>query len=153
MNQPVLTPEPFVTDAPSAPPVAPNAYLVFPDEFEAGQALEVIYANMVSSVQSPDLLDVTTGQEVPIAEVTPEDAVQYEASNRRFPVFGVNAASGIKETKQGYTTAWAEALQTVQGTWVFPKPDDALMAGVEGFTVEPYDPAWFPEAPVEAQNG
>jgi hypothetical protein len=59
-------------------------------------------------------------------------------------VFGVNAATGEKDTAQGYTTAWAVAQETVQGTWVFAKPADALMDGVVDYTVEPYDSAWFP---------
>lgn len=119
-------------------------YLVFATEAAAQTALEFIYANMVEAINSPDLLDVSTGQVVPKDDLTPDQAVQIDADQRHFPVFGVNAETGVKDTTQGYTTAWAVALATVQGTWVFPKPDDALMNGVVDYTVEPYDPAWFP---------
>lgn len=123
-------------------------YLVFQSEAEAKTALEAIYSNMVDAVDSPDLLDVTTGQVVPKDELTPSEAVEIDADQRNFPIFGVNAASGMKDAQQGYTTAWAVAQQTVQGKWVFQKPDDALMTGVTDYTVEPYDPAWFPTTEV-----
>jgi hypothetical protein len=119
-------------------------YLVFNTETEAQAALEAIYANMVESVNSPDLLNVATGEVIPKDDLTPDEAVQIDAEDRRFPVFGVNAATGVKDAQQGYTTAWASAQETVQGKWVFAKPDDALMDGVTEYTVEPYDPAWFP---------
>ena len=122
-----------------------NNYLVFDIETEAATALEAIYSNMVEAIDSPDLLDVATGQVVPKDDLSPDQAVQVNSGDRHFPIFGVNAATGIKDAAQGYTTAWAVAQQTVQGKWVFPKPDDALMTGVIGYTVEPYDPAWFPE--------
>ena len=120
-------------------------YLVFQTEDAANAALEAIYANMVAAIGSPDLLDVTTGQEVPSNEITPEEAAQYEADNRRFPVFGTNAASGIKDSQTGYTTAWAVAQETLQSKWVFQKPDDTLLDGVTSYTIEPYDPNWFPQ--------
>jgi hypothetical protein len=125
-------------------------YLIFPTEAAAQTALEVIYANMVASINAPDLLDVSTGQVVPKDDLTPDEAVQTDADQRNFPIFGANAATGIKDSQQGYTTAWAEAQKTVQGKWVFPKPDAALMTGVTGYTTKPYDPAWFP---VESVNG
>jgi len=124
-------------------------YLVFQTQQAAQSALEVIYANMVESVDSPDLLDVATGQVVPKDELTPDEAVQVNAGNRHFPVFGKNAATGVKNTTAGHTTAWAVAQQTLQGKWVFPKPDDALLDGVIGYTVEPFDPAWFPTVSME----
>ena len=119
-------------------------YLVFNTETEAQTALEAIYANMVESVNSPDLLNVATGEVIPKDDLTPDEAVQIDAEDRRFPVFGVNAATGVKDAQQGYTTAWASAQETVQGKWVFAKPDDALLDGVTGYTIEPYDPTWFP---------
>jgi hypothetical protein len=119
-------------------------YLVFQTQQAAQAALEVIYANMVAAINSPDLLNVATGQVVDKDDLTPDEAVQVNADQRQFPVFGVNAATGVKDVAQGYTTAWAAAQQTVQGTWVFAKPADALMDGVVGYTVAPYDPAWFP---------
>ena len=118
---------------------------MFQTEDAANAALEAIYANMVAAIGVPDLLDVTTGQEVPSNEITPEEAAQYEADNRRFPVFGTNAASGIKDSQTGYTTAWAVAQETLQSKWVFQKPDDALLDGVTSYTIEPYDPNWFPQ--------
>jgi len=118
-------------------------YLVFTTEVSAKAALEVIYANMVAAINSPDLLDVATGQVVPKDDLTPDEAVQVGADDRHFPIFGVNAATGIKDTAQGFTTAWATAQETILETWVFQKPDDALMDGVSDYTVEPYDPAWF----------
>lgn len=118
-------------------------YLVFETLNEAESALEAIYSNMVDEINSPDLLNVDTGAVVPKDEVTPDQAVQVNAGNRHFPVFGVNAASGEKNSEQGYTTAWAAARQTNVGTWVFAKPADALLDGVTGYTVEPYNPAWF----------
>ena len=120
-------------------------YLVFETQAAAATALEAIYSNMVEAIDSPDLLDVATGQVVPKDDLSPDEAVQVNSGDRHFPIFGVNAATGIKDAAQGYTTAWAVAQQTVQGEWVFPKPDDALMTGVIGYTVEPYDPAWFPQ--------
>jgi hypothetical protein len=119
-------------------------YLVFTTEAAAQTALEAIYANMVESVNSPDLLNVATGEVVPKDDLTPDEAVQIDAEDRQFPVFGVNAATGVKDAQQGYTTAWAVSQETVQGKWVFAKPDDALLDGVTGYTIEPYDPAWFP---------
>jgi hypothetical protein len=120
-------------------------YLVFQTQAEACTAADCIYFNMVEAIDSPDLLNVDTGQIVPKDDLTPDDAVQVSAGDRHFPVFGVNAASQQKDENNGYTTAWAIARQTDQGQWVFQKPDDALMDGVLGFTVEPYNPAWFPE--------
>jgi hypothetical protein len=126
-----------------------NDYLVFQTEAEAKTALEAIYSNMVESIDSPDLLDVATGQVVPKDDIHPDQAVQVNAGNRHFPIFGVNAATGAKQTADGYTTAWDVARQTVQGQWVFQKPDDALLDGVIGYTVEPFDPAWFPTVSME----
>lgn len=120
-------------------------YLVFTTEAAAKTALEVIYANMVEAVNSPDLMDVLTGQVVDKDSLTPEEAVQTDAASRHFPIFGTNAATGMKNAEQGYTTAWAAAQETVQGKWVFTKPDDSLMVGVLGFVIEPFDPAWFPK--------
>jgi hypothetical protein len=124
-------------------------YLVFTTKTAAQTALDVIYANMVEAINSPDLLDVSTGQVVLKDDLTPDEAVQTNADQRNFPIFGANAATGIKDTAQGYTTAWAVAQETVQGTWVFAKPDDALMDGVVGYTVEPYDSNWFPAVSLE----
>jgi hypothetical protein len=120
-------------------------YLVFDTEAAAQTALDAIYANMVAAIPSPDLLDVTTDQEIPQVELDDNERAEYAADNRRFPIFGVNAATQVKDTEEGYTTAWAEIAQTVQGKWVFPKPDDAMLDGVTGYTVEPYDPGWFPK--------
>lgn len=123
-----------------------NDYLVFDTEQEANAALDVIYSSMVAAITSPDLLDVTTDQVIPQAELDDQERVEFSQANRRFPVFGTNAATGVRDTSEGYTTAWAVAQETVQGKWVFPKPDDALMGGVSGYTVKPYDPDWFPQA-------
>ena len=120
-------------------------YLVFLTKASAEIAAETIYANMVASIGSPDLLDVTQGQIYDKDELSPGEEVQYGADNRRFPVFGVNAATGIKEQEQGYTIAWSAPQQTLQGDWVIPKPKDELMGGVTGYTVEPYNPNWFPQ--------
>lgn len=120
-----------------------NNYLVFETEADAVTALESIYANMVKAIDSPDLLDVATDTVVPKDDLSPEEVVQINAGDRHYPVFGVNAATKQKDEAQGYTTAWAVAQQTVQGKSVFPKPDDALLDGVVGYTVESYDPAWF----------
>ncbi len=119
-------------------------YLVFTTKTAAQTALDVIYANMVAAINAPDLLDVSTWQVVPKDDLTPDEAVQTDADQRNFPIFGTNAATGEKDTAQGYTTAWAEAQKTVQGKWVFQQPDDALMDGVVDYTIEPFDPAWFP---------
>ncbi len=124
-------------------------YLVFQTQQAAQAALEVIYANMVAAINSPDLMNVATGEVVDKDDLTPDEAVQVNADQRQFPVFGVNASTGMKDTQQGYTTAWAVAQQTAQGQWVFPKPDDTLLDGVIGYTVEPFDPAWFPTVSME----
>ena len=125
-------------------------YLVFDTEQEANDALDVIYSNMVASIESPDLINVATDEVVPKEDLTLEEAVEVNAGDRHFPIFGTNAATGVKNTEAGYTTAWAVAQQTAQGQWAFPKPNDALLNGVVGGTVEPYDPAWFPK---EVQSG
>jgi hypothetical protein len=130
--------------APEPEPYVENAYCVFATQAEADTALQTIYANMVAAINSPDLLDVTTDQTIPQDDLTETERAEYEADNRRFPIFGVNAATQVKNTQDGYTTAWAVAQETVDGKWVFPKPEESLMAGVTGYTVEPYDPAWFP---------
>lgn len=124
-------------------------YLVFQTEAEAQAALETIYSNMVESIDSPELLNVVTGQVVPKYELTPDGAGQVDAGNRHFPVFGKNAATGVKNTADGHTTAWDVARQTPQGKWVCQKPDDALLDGVIGYTVDPYDPAWFPTVSIK----
>jgi len=126
-----------------------NDYLVFDTQASASTALETIYANMVGAINSPDLLDVATGQVVDKDSLTPEEAVQDDATDRHFPIFGVNAETGIKDSEHGYTTAWAVAQETVDGSWVFAKPDDSLMGDVVDYTVEPYDPAWFPSEVVD----
>lgn len=126
-----------------------NEFLVFQTEQDALTALEAIYSNMVEAIGSPDLLDVATGQVVPKDEMSPDQAVQVDAADRHFPIFGANAQTGVKDTEQGYTTAWAKAQNTLQGKWVFPKPDDALMTGVIGYTVEPYNPDWFPQGTID----
>jgi len=118
-------------------------YLVFNTQQDADLAAEVIYSNMVEAINSPSLLNVNTWQVVDKDDLTPDEAVQINANQRYFPVFGVNAASGLKDERQGYTTAWAKVRETLQGEWVFPKPDDSLLNGVGGYTVKPYDPAWF----------
>ena len=119
-------------------------YLVFQTQQAAQAALEVIYANMVAAVNSPDLLNVATGQVVDKDDLTPDEAVQVDAAQRQFPIFGVNVATQVKNTQDGYTTAWAVAQETVDGKWVFQQPDQALMDGVVDYVVEPYDPDWFP---------
>lgn len=120
-------------------------YLVFLTQAEADTAAEAIYSNMVDAIDSPDLLNVDTGEVVPKDDLSPDEAAQVSAGDRHYPVFGVNAASLQKDDKQGYTTAWAVARETLQGQFVFAKPDDALLNGVAGYTVEPYNPAWFSE--------
>lgn len=119
-------------------------YLVFETEAESVTAAEMIYSNMVAAIPSPDLLDVTTDQVIPQEDLNEEQRAEYAPQNRRFPIFGANASTGVKSTTDGYTTAWAIPAQTVQGKWVFQKPDDAVMTGVTGYTVEPYNPDWFP---------
>ncbi len=125
-------------------------YLVFTTQSAAQSALTTIYANMVQAINSPDLLDVSTGQVVQKDDLTTDEAVKASSDDRHFPVFGVNAATGIKDSEQGYTTAWAVEQETVSGTWVFAKPADSLMNDVVDYTVAPYDPAWFPS---EVVNG
>ncbi len=117
---------------------------MFTTEAVAKETLEVVYANMLKAVGSPDLMDVSTGQVVDKAALTTEEAVQEDANFRHFPIFGTNAATQDKNLSTGYTTAWAVAQETLQGSWVFAKPADSLLVGVTGYTVEPYDPNWFP---------
>lgn len=124
-------------------PEPQNLWLVFQTEQSAKAALESIYANMVGAINSPDLENVTTGEVVEKDELTPEEAVKIDAEQRHFPIFGVNASTGAKDHDDGYTTAWAVAQQTAQGQWVFPKPADELMAGLEGYTVVEFNQDWF----------
>lgn len=119
-------------------------YLVFQTEEAAKSAAEAIYANMVAAIPAPALLDVTTDQVIPQADLDDAERAEYAADNRRFPVFGRNAATGRTNDTDGYTIAWAIPQQTTGGAWVFQKPDDAMLDGVTGYTVEPFDPAWFP---------
>lgn len=122
-----------------------NEYLVFETEVQAQAALEIIYSNMVKAIESPDLLDVSTNTVVEKEDLTPDQAVQVNAGNRHFPVFGVNAATQTKNTAHGYTTAWAVAQETAQGKWVFPKPPEELLQGLNGFTIEEFNYSWFPQ--------
>ncbi len=124
-------------------------YLVFDTESAAQTAADTIYANMVAAINSSDLLNVDTGQVVAKDSLTPEQAVEQDAQNRFYPIFGVNAASGQKDATDGYTVAWAVPRETIQGKWVFEKPDDLLMAGVTNYMVEPFNPNWFNEAASE----
>lgn len=117
--------------------------LVFDTEIAAQTAADTIYANMVAAINSPDLLNVDTGQVVEKDSLTPEQAVEQNAQNRFYPIFGINLASNQKNATDGYTTAWAVPQLTVQGKWAFAKPDDALMTSVVDYTVEPFDPNWF----------
>lgn len=123
-----------------------NDYLVFNTQAAANAALETIYANMVEAINSPDLLNVETQEVMAKDDLTHAEMVGVDAAERHYPIFGVNAATGVKDQKTGYTTAWAVSQETVANEWVFPKPDDALMGGVSGYTVKPYDPDWFPQA-------
>lgn len=121
-----------------------NLYLVFLTLQQAATAVEAIYANMVAAVDSPDLVNVATDQIVDKDDITPAEAVQVDASDRNYPVFGRNAATTEKDLTSGYTTAWAIPQQRVtDAKYVAPKPTDALMAGVVYDSVEEYDPAWF----------
>lgn len=123
-----------------------NDYLVFDTQAAADTALETIYANMVEAINSPDLMNVDTQEVVVKDDLTPAEMVESGSDNRHYPIFGVNADTGVKNSADGYTTAWAVAQETTQGAWVFSKPDDALMVDVVGYTVEPYNPDWFPQA-------
>jgi hypothetical protein len=125
-------------------------YLVFKNEGLAQVAAEQIYSNMLESVDSPDLLDVTQDKRYQKSQLTQADRYQYGPKNRRFPVFGTNLKTGIKNEKESYTTAWCVPEKTIQGDWVFQKPADSLMGGVKGYTIKPYDPAWFPTNEVRA---
>lgn len=122
-----------------------NFWLVFATLQQAMGAMETIYANMVAAVDSPDLINVATDQVVDKDDITPDEAVQVDASDRNYPVFGRNAATTEKISTSGYTTAWAIPQQRVTDSkYVAPKPSDALMSGVVYDAVEEYDPAWFP---------
>jgi hypothetical protein len=121
-------------------------YLIFNTQAAANAALETIYANMVEAINSPDLLNVETQEVMAKDELTHAEMVGVDAAERHYPIFGVNAATGVKSAETGYTTAWAVAQETMQGKWVFQKPDDSLMGGVVGYTVEPYNPDWFLQA-------
>lgn len=121
-----------------------NDYLVFDTQDAAKAALETIYANMIGAVDSPDLLNVETQEVVAKDELTPDEVVEVDSVMRYYPVFGVNAATGQTVVNSGYTKAWASAEQRVtDGKWVFKKPDDAIMSGVAGYSLEPYSPDWF----------
>ena len=119
-------------------------YLVFLTESAALSAAEDIYAKMVAVIQ-PDLLDVTTGEVILQANLTENELTEYAVTNRRFPIFGVNAASQIKNTESGFTTAWAIPQQRSDGRWVFLSPGPAFLDGISVDSVEPFDPAWFPD--------
>ena len=120
-------------------------YLVFLTESAAQTAAEDIYAKMVAVIE-PELLDVTTGQVIPRADLSEEELTEYAVTNRRFPIFGVNAASHLKNTESGFTTSWAVPQQRADGRWVLPSPSAAFLDGVSVESVEPFDPAWFPAA-------
>lgn len=138
--------EDYIPPPPPEPePYVENAYLVFDTQAEADTGLQTIYANMVAAIPSPDLLDVTTDQIIPQDDLTEDERAEYEADNRRFPIFGANAATGVKNAEQGYTTAWAAAQETLESKWVFPKPTDVLMVGVTGYVISAYNPDWFPK--------
>jgi hypothetical protein len=120
-------------------------YLVFDTLEAAKSALETIYKNMIFGVSSPDLMNVDSGQVVDKDDLSPQQAVEVNADDRNFPVFGVNAATQELDTQSGYTTAWAVPRQrATDAKAVFPKPADELLAGVTGFVEEEYSPDWFP---------
>lgn len=119
-------------------------YLVFSALQQAQTALDAIYANMLLAIDSPDVLDVSDGQVIDKTELTPDKAVKVNADDRHYPIFGRNAATGLKNETSGYSTAWAVAQQRVTDQkFVFVKPADSLMTGVVYDSVEEYDPAWF----------
>ena len=108
--------------------------------------MEVIYANMIAAIDSPNLVDVSDGSIIEKGDLTPEEATEIDAQDRRFPIFGRNAQTAEKNTSSGYTTAWAQLMQrTTDGKTVFPKPEDELMAGLSGYIVEEFSELWFPQ--------
>lgn len=61
------------------------------------------------------------------------------------PRKGRNAGTGKPEPDKVGTVTWAIPVQRLNGKWCFPRNPEADPN--RPFDVEPYDPAWFPEAP------
>lgn len=55
-----------------------------------------------------------------------------EITGQRFPLWGINSATGEWNKKSGFTTAWAVPRQTISGKWAAP-------------CMDPSDPAGLPE--------
>ena len=120
-------------------------YMVFESLDDAYLALEIIYANMVFAIDSPDLLDVVGGSIVGKDNLTPEKVIEINEHDRHFPIFGRNAQTAEKNTTSGYTTAWAKPRQrATDHKVVFEKPDDALLVGISGYAIEEFSTEWFP---------
>lgn len=121
--------------------------MIFNTEAAMVAARERIFANLVAAVETSDdtLTDVTTWTAHPKALLTVEDLQDFDATNRRFPIFGRNAATLQRVHDVGWTTAWDNGAQrATDGKWVLQHPGIQWLDGVTGFTVEPFDPAWFP---------
>lgn len=61
----------------------------------------------------------------------------------KVPIKGRNAGNGRVENAKVGTERWAIPVQRLDGKWCFPRCPDADPS--RPFTVETYDPAWFPE--------
>lgn len=118
-------------------------YLIFENLNSAQSAADKIYANMVLCINSENLLNVNTMQIVDKDSLSIQQAIERDSNDRFFPVFGVIASNGNKNSINGFTTSWAQPQETKQGKFVFKKPDDVLMAGVSDYVIAPFDPNWF----------
>jgi hypothetical protein len=76
-------------------------------------------------------------------EPSAQQALDVIATSMNLPVWPVNAASGQVEYTATPTTAWAVAMQRLDGAWVFPAPPAEHLVGIEGYQVEAYQESWF----------
>jgi hypothetical protein len=76
-----------------------------------------------------------------------EPSAQYAldaiAASMNLPIWPTNAASGQVDYTATPTAVWAVPMERLDGQWVFPTPPAEHLAGLTGYTVEPYDPTWF----------
>jgi hypothetical protein len=75
-----------------------------------------------AQVNAGVLFDYTNGKRPVDLNTLPDGQI----TGQRFPLWGKNEATGEWNTEDGFTTAWAEPRETIDGQWAAPcrNPDD-----------------------------
>jgi hypothetical protein len=104
-------------------------YLIYNTEQEALNANEQIYINMLKAkIGTEKALNVETDREVLIHNKTPQYIAKDGPEHREFPIFGIR--NGEENREDGYTTAWSDIRETVDGTFAIVMPEDIMI--IEG---------------------